>query len=303
MDNPSVAIILVNWKSPQYTIDCIASVKKLCYTNYDLIVVENGSDDNSSALIRQAYPEIKLMEMSENLGFVGGNNVAIREAQARGAEYVLLLNNDTVVDSDFLDKLIEAIQADPAIGIAGPTIFYFDHPETIWSAGGEILWNAGLTRMSNIGETDHGQLGCAPREVDFVTGCALLIKMEAIEKIGLLDPRFFAYYEEAEWCVRASRVGYKIIHVPTAKIWHKISLQEREASPMVHYYMTRNRLLFLKLIKVGPGAWIYTLFFDLSPTLLSWWIKPKWQHKKLQRKMMVKAIFDFSLGRFGKLVS
>jgi GT2 family glycosyltransferase len=301
MDYPRIAIILVNWNAAQYTIECLASLQKLDYPNFETILIDNGSVDHSPTIIRQAFPGIMLLEMGENLGFVEGNNVGIREAQRRGAELVLLLNNDTEVDPDCLSRMVDVIQSDTKIGIVGPTIYYHSLPDTIWSAGGEIIWRAGLTRMMNLGEKDYGQLGTQPRKVDFVTGCALLIKMTAIQEAGLLDQRFFAYFEEAEWCVRVNRAGYQIMHIPDAKIWHKISLEAREASPMVHYYMIRNRLLFLKLTKASFGAWIYTLFFDYLRTLLSWWFRPKWHHKKDQRAMMVKAIVDYFLGRYGKL--
>jgi hypothetical protein len=125
--------------------------------------------------------------------------------------------------------------------------------------------------------------------------------MSVVEQVGMLDPRFFAYYEEAEWCVRASRAGFKILHVPQAKIWHKISPDAREASPQVHYYMTRNRLLLLKLSKTGVGPWLSVLFLDYGRTLVSWTLRPKWRDKSLQRRAMLQAIRDYGRGRFGKV--
>ncbi len=298
---PRVAIIILNWNGLEDTPACLASLNRLDYPAYDIVVVDNGSSDNSVAAIRAAYPQVTLIETGDNLGYVGGNNIGLKWAKAAGVDYALLLNNDTEVTPDFLSLLVETAEADPMIGIVGPTIYYFDRPEVIWSAGGIINWKRGNTCMIGLDEVDRGQFGQTPQPVDFVTGCALLIKMPLVEQVGPLDPRFFAYYEEAEWCVRVARAGYKILHVPQAKIWHKISPVTREASPQVHYYMTRNRLLFLKLSQVGLSPWLNTLLFDYGRTLLSWTLKSRWRHKAPQRRAMLQAIVDYGRGYFGKV--
>lgn len=300
MDTPKVAIIVLNYNGLADTPACLDSLASLDYPNYGVIVVDNGSIDGSVAVVRQAHPEVEVLETGENLGYAEGNNVGVRYAVKTGADYVLLLNNDTVVAPDFLTHLVNAAEASPTAGAAGPIIYYFDRPTVIWSAGGAIDWAHGCTRMVGLDEVDQGQFGSAPQAVDFVTGCALLVKVKLVQQVGLLDPRFFAYYEETEWCVRIARAGFKILQVPQAKIWHKISPVAREASPQVHYYMTRNRLLFLKLARMGLASWLNTVF-DYSRTLLSWTIKPKWRHKALQRQAMLQAIFDYSRGNFGRV--
>lgn len=297
--SPQVVIILLNWNGSSDTLACLESLKKLRYPAAEVLVVDNGSADDSVSIIRRAFPQVKLIETGQNLGFVGGNNVGIEYAKQVKADYVLLLNNDTEVDPDFLTPLVKTAESDPQIGITGPSIYYFDLPDTFWSAGGNIDWRHGLTSMVGINEVDQGQFGNCPRPVDFVTGCALLIKMDAIEKAGMLDTRFFLYYEETEWCVRVQRFGYQILHVPQAKIWHKISTIAREASPMVHYYMTRNRLLFLKLAQASLISWINT-YISYSRVLISWTLKPKWRGKAAQRRAMVRAVLDFWNMRFGK---
>jgi GT2 family glycosyltransferase len=297
--NKKVAIIVLNWNGLKDTLACLASLTQLDYPNHVLIVVDNGSTDNSVPTLQAAYPQVVLITTGENLGYVGGNNRGLEYARQVGADYALLLNNDTEVSPDFLQLLVEAAEQDSQIGVVGPTIYYFDQPETIWSAGGAINWQQGNTYMIGLNQVDRGQFGQLPRPVCFVTGCALLIKMAVVEQVGCLDPRFFAYYEETEWCVRVSRAGFKILHVPSAKIWHKICLVAREASPQVHYYMTRNRLLFLRLSQAGITSWLH-LIFNYSRTLLSWTLKPKWWHKAPQRQAMVQAILDYGRGRFGK---
>ncbi len=298
--SPLVAIIILNWNGHEDTLACLGSLSQLDYPNCQVIVVDNASEDDSVAIIRASHPWATLLENRENLGFVGGNNVGLAHAQTLGAAYALLLNNDTEVAPDFLSQLVQITETDPQIGIAGPMIYYFDQPDTIWSAGGEIDWQRGLTHMLGMNEPDRGQFGGTPRPVDFVTGCTLLIKMHIVAEVGMLDPRFFAYYEETEWCVRVRRAGYQIFHVPEAKIWHKITVAAREASPSVHYYMTRNRLLFLKLSHAGVRAWVYTLIFNYARILLGWTFHRKWRHKAPQRRAMLQAIADYGRGRFGK---
>jgi len=296
---PSVDIIILNWNGFTDTLKCLQSLRKLNYPTYRVMVVDNASTDGSTGFIRDQFPEVTLMENYENLGFTGGNNIGMRLALENGSDYVLLLNNDTEVDPDFLRVLVEAAESDSRIGIAGPIIYYFDHPQIIWSAGGAINRRRGQTRMVGLNEIDQGQFGQKPREVDFVSGCALLIKRVVLKQVGLLDERFFAYYEEVEWCVRITMAEFMIVHVPQARIWHKISLDKRDDSPLVHYYMTRNRLLLLKITGAGLKAWLHTIIVDYLRTLLSWSLQPKWRGKKHQRKMMLLAIIDAGLGRWG----
>ena len=296
---PRVVIIVLNWNGMGVTLDCLVSVKGLDYPNYEVVVVDNGSTDGSVEKVRMQFPGALLIENGQNLGFTGGNNVGLRYALSRGADYALLLNNDTEVAPDLLSHLVGAAEDNRAVGIAGPTIYYHQQGDRIWTSGGAIDWRRGETSMLGQNEVDSGQFGSAPRGVDFVTGCALLVSRTVMEQVGLLDERFFAYYEEAEWCVRAGRVGLKVVHVPAAKVWHKIPMDARDSSPFVHYYMTRNRLLFLKVTRCGWQAWIYTLF-QYTRTIFSWTLKPRWRHKRLHRLAMFRAIADAGRGCWGQ---
>jgi len=296
---PRVVIIVLNWNGLSDTLECLESLAGLDYPAYEVVVVDNGSTDGSLDAIRERFTGVTLVENGENLGFTGGNNVGLRRALEQGADYALLLNNDTAVAPDFVRLLVRAAEADAGIGIAGPTIYYYDQPETVWSAGGGIDWRRGKTWMVGLGTCDVGQLGASLREVDFVSGCALLVKRAVLDRIGLLDDRFFAYYEETEWCVRASRAGFRIVHVPGAKVWHKINPGGRTNSPMVHYYLTRNRLLFLKISGAGWRAWLYTFLAEYLRTLLSWTLRPKWRGKGIHRQVMLRAIADALRGRWG----
>ena len=297
-----ILILLVNWNGHEDTLACLRSLDAVQRPAFDVLVVDNASSDDSVARIRETFPAVEVLESGENLGFTGGNNLGLEYARQHGYEYVLLLNNDTEVAPDFLAPLVEALEADPQAAAAGPLIYYHALPQVVWSAGGAIDWKRGETRMIGLGERDEGQFDGPPRPVDFVTGCALLVRTRVLEEVGGLDERFFAYYEEVEWCLRMQRAGYRILFVPRSKIWHKISPERREASPRVHYYMTRNRLLFLHLGHAPLRARLWTAF-SYARTLLSWSLKPRWRHKAPQRRAMWQAIRDYRRGRLGRCES
>jgi GT2 family glycosyltransferase len=295
----AVSIIVLNYKGREDTLACLRSLEHLMYQNVSIILVDNESGDGTPEAVRAAHPRVTVIESGGNLGFTGGNNVGIRYALDHGADYIMLLNNDTIVAPDFINVLVKVMEQNPSVGVTGPVIYYYDAPETIWSAGGEIDWAHGTTRMIGLNEEDKAQYGLSPRCVDFVTGCALMARRAVWEKIGLLDDKFFMYYEETEWCVRAGRAGYEINLVPASMIWHKISIEDRAVSPRTYYYMTRNRLLFLRKIGAGYPTWAYILS-EYTRTFLSWTLRPKWQNRRHLRTTMLHAIGDYLRGRFGR---
>jgi GT2 family glycosyltransferase len=297
--NPSVSIIVVNWNGGTDTLLCLKSLSAVNYPIFELLVVDNGSTDGSPILVRDQFPHVIVLRNQENLGFTGANNLGIRWAMNRGADYVLLLNNDTEVEPDFLRLMVAVTESDPTIGAAGPLIYYHSQPTIIWSAGGIIEWH-GRTRMIELDQPDKGQLGKGHRRVDYVTGCALLIKTVVLSQVGLLDDRFFAYYEETELCYRIRQAGFKIVNVSESKIWHKIPLDKRDSSPQICYYMARNRLLYLKTTGASPLAWLYTVFAEYLRALVNWSLRPKWRSRKGHRKMMIRALLDAFLGRWGR---
>ena len=299
---PAVSIIVLNYNGRQDTMACLRSLEHLTYSRASTIMVDNASSDGTAEAVRLAYPNVTVIETGTNLGFTGGNNIAIKYALEHGADYVLLLNNDTIVAPDFLNVMVEVMEQDPTIGVTGPMIYYHNNPETIWTAGGNIDWKHGTTNMIGLNEMDVSQFGLSPTTVDFVSGCALLARRNVWEKIGMLDDKFFMYYEETEWCVRATRAGFKIALVPMAMIWHKISIEERAASPRTYYYMVRNRLLFLHNTGAGYQTWAYTVF-EYIRTYMSWTLRSKWQDRRHLRGTMVQAIRDYSRGRFGQLTA
>ena len=297
---PRIVIITLCYNGIADTLACLRSLGYLDYPRdrLSILVLDNASRDGTPTAVHAAYPDVLVIENGANLGFAAGNNVGLHYALNHGYDYALLLNNDTEVAPDFLSQMIATAESDPMIGVVGPTIYYHAQPDLIWSAGGRIDWRRGTSTMRGIGEVDQGQYSLST-EVDFVTGCALLIRREALERVGLLDERFFMYYEETEWCVRIRRAGFRILHEPTAHLWHKIPLADRLDKPSVAYYMTRNRLLFLRITGGGLAAWLHALFLQDLRTCLSYSLRPEWRDRRVNRDAMLRGMRDFWLGRFG----
>ncbi len=256
---PKVSIIILNWNGKEDTLECLKSLYQINYPNYKIILVDNGSTDDSVEVFKEKYPEIELIQNNKNLGFAEGNNIAIRYAlEILKPDYILLLNNDTVVDPDFLDELVQTAETDPNIGVLGPTIYDYNPPRGLQSTGSKILWNHGdAINLTYEADVKAG----TPKEVDAVTGCALLAKSEVFKKIGGLNKNYFAYFEEIEWCVRARKAMYKIVYVPQGKIWHKGGATSSKITGFAVYHHTRNRFWFMKQHASGKQYLIFLVYF------------------------------------------
>lgn len=244
---PTVCIIVLTWKNYELTRDCLLSLRKIDYSNVEIVLVDNGSADGSAQKVAAEFPEVRLITNETNLGFPAGNNVAIRDALARNPDYFLLLNNDTLVAPDFLSKLVAVAESDETIGIVNPKILYFEPSDRYWYAGGfyKPWWNTGRVRGENrrdVGKYDE------TREITFATGCALLIKTKVVRRIGLLDETYFLGYEDLDWTVRARKAGFRAFYVGAAVIWHKASYDTTKnlGKPIRDFYRTRNSVLFAR---------------------------------------------------------
>lgn len=296
---PTVAIIILNWNNPTDTLACLRSVAALDYPaeRLQVIVVDNGSTDDSAARIRTAYPDVTLIETGANLGYAGGNNVGIRHALAHGAEYIWLLNDDIIVAPDSLSQLIEVARQTSDAAFLGPKVYIKEDPGRILSVGGPLVggWQP---IHCGLGEMDIGQYANV-LDVDYLSGCALFANAKVIETIGLLDEDFFAYHEDTEWCFRAKRTGWRVLSVPCARVWHPDTRRRDETSGLVTYYITRNHLLFLKKHHLGWQSVLKSLARCVV-WIANWSINPKWKHFKGKRNALCWALLDFARGKTGR---
>ena len=220
--NPLVAIIIVNWNGKDVTLECLESLKKVDYQPLKVYVVDNASSDDSVKEISDKHPWVKIIQSDKNRLFAGGNNFGWQHAKKDDPEYLLFLNNDTEVERNFLIHLIKGIQRDSQIGMVGPKIYRYDKPDLIWSAGGYINFFKGKTAHYGLRQIDNGQWD-SKREVDYLTGCAQLVRAELFDKLGGFDEGYKMYAEDVDLCYRLKKMGNKNIYIPESKIWHKIS--------------------------------------------------------------------------------
>lgn len=297
MEYPKVAIIILNWNGWEDTIECLESLNNIEYPDYDVIVVDNDSKNDSIKKMKEycqgnikvesdfvSYsPENKpikvieytreesenvltdqelmglpsdkrftLIKSETNSGFPEGCNIGMRYALNQGFEYILLLNNDTVVDREFLKELVDVAVTDGQIGILGSKIYYYNYPNILQAAGGRIRWNLGI--ISTYDGEDKGQYD-EISERDYVYGTSLLLKKEVIDKISFMDPTFFFGVEEYDYCNKAIKAGFKVVYVPKSKVWHKVGASSKNLSDYPETY---------ELIKKTAGKnynkYLYKLF-------------------------------------------
>jgi len=250
-------VVVLHYKGKQFTHQCLLSLQKTRAAGFSLkvVVVDNNSPE-SIADLKKEFSHNIFIKNKENLGFAEGNNVGIGYALKHGADYIMLLNNDTMVDSQMIVQLIRSAESDKKIGILGPKIYfapgYEFHKErykpseqgkVIWYAGGSMDWDNILASHRGVDEVDKGQYD-KQVETDFVSGCAMFVKKEVFEKIGLLDKKYFLYLEDNDFCQKAKRAGFKVIYSPKASLWHLNAGSSEVGGPLHDYYLTRNRMLF-----------------------------------------------------------
>ena len=241
---PTLAIILVNWNGSADTVRCLKSIRSSVFTDYVTIVVDNGSSAEQLAALQKCEVDFVLIETGENLGYTGGNNVGIRYAQEHEINYVLLLNNDTIIESYALTNLITSADAEPNVGIFSPKILFYPQSTLIWSAGTYLNRWLLMGYLTGYKEEDKGQFNQA-QELDYVTGCAMLIRRSVINDIGMLSDDYFAVCEDLDFCLRAQEAGYRVKYIPSATVWHVESASSGGVdAPQYVYYQTRNYFLF-----------------------------------------------------------
>lgn len=291
MNYPKVSIIVLNWNGLKDTIECLESLKKITYPNYEVIVVDNGSKGNDADVLEEKYGDyIELIRNRENLGFTGGNNVAMRTVVERGINYVLILNNDVVVEKNFLEPLIEDILRDENIGVIGPANYYYYEPQKILHSGGKINYWKGKAVGLNLLESS--------KELNSLAGCCLLIRKEVIDQIGYFYEPYFLNFEEVDYCLRAKKAGFKISYEPKSKVWHKTQATLDKIPAAQCYYFYRNKFLFIK--RNAPFYIKYPFYFYYSLYLIFKFIEKLIRGDRLTAFSIRDALIDFWQGNFGE---
>lgn len=291
---PFVIIILLNWNNWRDTLECVNACDKLSWPKFHILLVDNHSTDNSVEMLRHHFPDLELIETGANLGFAGGNNIGIKRALDLGAEYVWLLNNDAVPAPGSLEPLVRSLLAAPAAACAASKIYYMDDPQRIWFAGG--AWSKGHLRLrqQGSGRIDTGQFGNI-REIGSVTGCSVLLSCKTLQHIGLLEERYFLYWEDTDWSARALNKGYKLLFVPDSHVWHKVSASIETRSALQYYYFTRNGLYFCREYDLFSLPWLLLyLVVDVTVGLA--------QGNPAMLRGFLKGCADFLRCRDGQLV-
>jgi len=242
---PRVTTVILNWNGIGDTRACLDSLRKAGYRNHRIIVVDNASEaDEATQLEREYAGFTEVIRSERNLGFAGGANSGMRQALAQGTDYVLLLNNDVTIGPGCLDAMVIAAAGYKRLAALSPRAYFHDRPDVIYSTGGSVnLWT-GVARQIGRDEKDRGQFE-RPAKRDYADGLCMLIPVVALEKVGLLDEEYFAYWEETDWCVRAHEKGLRCYYVPEAKVWHKAE-RSRQASDAFNYHYRRNSLMFVR---------------------------------------------------------
>jgi GT2 family glycosyltransferase len=262
MDDPKIVIIVLNWNGRDLTLRCLHSLQMLDYANVSVLVVDNGSGDDSIAAISKAFPTVEVIALPENLGYARGNNAGLGIALKHSPDWVMFLNNDTEVDKDVLSEFMLAAERFPDGGILGPKTYYGGGEQIIWYAGGELSMPLGLTKHRGIREYDHGQYD-EPGRTDFVSGCCLMIREDLVRQLGGFNPVYSMYNEDVDLCYRAHRLGAASYYVPDAVVWHHVSSSlGGELSLRKVWLKWRSSMRFFGTY-AKPWHWITILLYQI----------------------------------------
>lgn len=274
-------VVLVNYINWRDTLECIDSLKKSGVENSNILIVENCSTNDSFEKIKFDEPNIKIIRTNKNLGFTGGNNIGIRYAKEKEFKYIILLNNDTIVESDNpIRLLVEEMEKHSDVTLGTGRIFYFPNKERIWYDGGKLLQWRGMAIHYNYGKNKNDiLLNDKIKNVDFISGCLMCIRLSDINKLGLLNDNFFMYLDDIEYSARAIKKNLKLLFVPQVVIYHK-AMGEEQRSPNLIYYSMRNRKILINL-HFGSIAKFYFELVLLIKRIL-WFFVNKRNYKLLQ---------------------
>ena len=246
--NKKYLIILLNYNNWQDTIECVNSLIKSAVSNGNILIIENCSTDDSKKKLSKEVPEVKVIHSDKNLGFTGGNNVGIKYAYENDFEYAIVLNNDTIVESEHsIKSLIEEMDKSPDVTLGTGRIFYYPEKDKVWYDGGRVIkWRASEQHFNFRKKINEVKLNDNLRDIDFISGCYMCIRLKDLLKLGYMDENFFIYLDDLEYSSRAAKNNLKMLYVPRAEIYHK-ARGEGKHTPKLIYYSIRNRRLLINL--------------------------------------------------------
>jgi len=287
MDYPLVSIITVNYDHPEVTCALLASLRMVTYPNLEIIVVDNASPNDDPGIIPASFPEVVFMQSNENLGFAGGNNLAIRQAKG---QFVLLLNNDTEVEPGFLEPLVAKCASDATIGAVSPKIKYWSNPDTIQFTGQAPI-NPCTMRSHGYGwgQKDDGQFD-RDALTQYVHGAAMMLPMDVIRRVGLMSEIYFLYYEELDWGARIRAAGLHLWYVHDSVVFHKESVSVGKMSSFKTYWMNRSRWMYLRRNVHGFTfliALLFQTFVSVPKNLIVFTLKRQAEHLKAYVKALL----------------
>lgn len=265
-----IAIILLNYNNVNDTLECVKSIEKNYTGECTIVVVDNKSTDNSKQVLKENESRYKLILNEVNNGFAHGNNIGIKWALSQGFRYIMLLNNDTLVTEQSIEKMISVIKKRKNVGVVSPRIMYYPNKENIWFDGGRIDWFKFIAIHKNMNKNIRSIEKTKENEelVDFITGCCMLLRREVIDLIGFIPEEYFMYYEDVDYCIKIKEAGYELLSVKDSIIYHKVSSASGgENSPFSIKWGTRNRIIFMNKYKQRVSALKYltsVLFFYLT---------------------------------------
>ncbi|MEI6140523.1 MAG: glycosyltransferase family 2 protein [Mariniphaga sp.] len=286
MEQPLVSIITVNYDHPEVTLALLWSLRSISYPNIEIFVVDNASPKDDPAILKKTFPEINFIQSAVNLGFAGGNNLAIRKAKGK---YFLFINNDTEVDPGFLEPLVAKCESDKNIGGVSPKIKFYYQPDTIQFCGQAPINPYTMRSFGyGYGAIDKGQFD-KDRPTNFVHGASMMIPRSVIEKVGLMPETYFLYYEELDWGTQIKRLGYELWYVHNSTVLHKESISTGKLTPFKTFYMNRARVLYLRRNLHGITfliAFIYQVLVAIPKNLTFFLFKGEFGHFRAYARAM-----------------
>ncbi len=257
---PLVSVVTVNYNQSRVTCEFLQSFGQITYPNTEVFVVDNASPNDHPEIIKEQFPGIHFIQTKTNLGFAGGNNVALPFCKGK---YILFINNDTEVEPGFLEPLVEVLEQNPTVAMVSPKIHYFHTPNTFQFAGFTPIHPITIRNFAiGFGEKDKGQYDVT-RETGSIFGAAMLVSMEVIKKVGIMTEKFFLYYEEHDWAEHIKKAGYKIYYQGKSLVLHKESISTVKESPFQIFYLTRGRMLYARRNSHGLTKLMSLLYLNL----------------------------------------